>query len=143
MILGYQSQMFSKNQHQLVCELDYSQTQKCFSDDAHVITNFNLNPGGHDHYDRNIIVNEDSISPCDHSNKVKYGDVMLHEFLHTDTPPKGNATMSKHDITDCSKLYDRGMKDLRVKLKERNMISAGNIADTRRRCIKLQPTYCY
>ena len=114
--------------------LDQSQAHKNFSEDVHIIKHFNLNPGVHALYAQNMMVNEDSIRPHDITGTVKYVDVMLNDFLDTETPPKGNETSPKCDTIDCTKLHDRGMKDLRAELKERNTISAGNIFDIRRTC---------
>ena len=79
-------------------------------------------------------MNKDSIGSHDHLSKVKSIDVMLHTFLDTDPPPKGDKNSPNYGTTDCLKLQDRGTKDLRVELKERNMSSAGRIVGMRRRC---------
>ena len=59
--------------------------------------------------------------------------MMLCKFLDTYLPLKVNENSKKYDATDCTKLHNRGIKDLRAWLKERNMSSEGEIANVRRR----------
>ena len=86
-----------------------------------------------------MILHYDYIGTHDRPRKVKSGHVMLHKFIDTDPPQKGNANSLNYDANDCPILHYRGKKDLRAELRERNMSSAGNIADAKRRCKNCNP----
>ena len=82
--------LLSINVHRLACELDHSQSHKRFSEDAHVVNNFNLNPGGAITIVRYMSVTKDWLGPFHHNNKLKVGDTCHHVFNCNDCPPKGN-----------------------------------------------------
>jgi len=110
----------------LVYELDHSQAYKRFAENAYIIKNFNLKPGGSVAFVRNIPVVAESLGPFCHDRKLKVGDICHHMYYPTNLPPKGNESMEKYDAMEDPEFHMRGIKELKEELfqSSRNMVKS-------------------
>ena len=81
--------LLDKNKFILVLELDYSQANKWYWEDAFIPSNFNLYPGGSVPIVWSIVAEKNSISPYNHACTVQSSTIMHYTFTINDPSPKG------------------------------------------------------
>ena len=74
--------LFSAHTYQLVYELNHSQAQNKFSEDAHVVKHFNLHPRGSVPFVQSLKVGADSAGSYHHGNVLKPGDIIHRTFYN-------------------------------------------------------------
>ena len=127
--------LFDKEKHKLVLELDHSQTHKRFTPDAFVVNDFNLFPGGKVPVVRDIEVGpeKENLGAFYAQNKLLHGEVERHVFLPGDNPPFINPTMPQFDAMGPEKSCALTKAELVEALKAKGLRTDGKVKEVTER----------